>query len=83
MIWLNLLWFVFAVIFFVLGLYHWKMAGGNISHLQVKQSLPQGVNVHITMAGIDFAEHVGKFNHYIDYYNQTSKKQNKAQAIGY
>ena len=83
MIWLNILWFVFAVVFLVLGCYHWKMASKCISHLQVKQLMPQGMKVQITMAGIDFAEHVDKFNRYIDHYNQTSIKQNKVQAIGY
>lgn len=83
MIWLNILWFVFAVVFLALGLFHWKMASKSISHLQVKQLMPQGMKVQITMAGIDFTEFVDKFNRYIDYYNQTSKKQNKVQAIGY
>ena len=83
MIWLNILWFVFAAVFLVLGLFHWKMAGKSISHLQVNQLMPQGITVQITMAGIDFNEFVDKFNRYIDYYNQTSKKQNKVQAIGY
>ena len=83
MIWLNILWFIFAVIFLALGVFHWRMAGKSVSYLQVKQLMPQGIQVDITMAGIDFQEFVDKFNRYIDHYNQTSKKQNKVQAIGY
>ena len=83
MIYLAIIWLVFATIFLALGCYHWTMASKSISHLQVKQLMPQGMKVQITMAGIDFTEFVDKFNRYIDYYNQTSKKQNKVQAIGY
>lgn len=85
MIWLNILWFVFAIVFFVLGLFHWKMIGKSISYLQVSQTkLSQsGIKAQIHLVGIDFNEFVEKFNRYIDYYNQTSKKQNKVQAIGY
>ncbi len=85
MIWLNILWFVFAAIFLALGCFHWKIAGKSISHLQVSanQQRRSGIKASIQLVGIDFVEFVDKFNSYINYYNQTSKKQNRIQAIGY
>lgn len=83
MVWLSIIWGVFAVVFLVLGCFQWKKAGKSISHLQIKQQMPKGVEFHIEMAGIDFIEFANKFNSYIDYYNKSSKKQNQAQAYGY
>jgi len=60
------------------------MRNKSISYLQLKgRQLPQGVTITAEIAGVDFVDFADKFNRYIDYYNQTSKKQNKAQAIGY
>lgn len=85
MIWLPIVWSIFTGIFIALGFFHWKMAGKSVSHFQVgkKQSYPAGIKAQVHLVGIDFNEFVAKFNSYIDYYNQTSKKQNRAQAIGY
>ena len=85
MIWLPIVWSIFTSIFLALGIYHWKMAGEGISRFQVgkKQSYPAGIKAQVHLVGIDFNEFVAKFNSYIDYYNKTSNKQNRTQAIGY
>jgi len=83
MIWLAVVWIVFATIFIALGCFHWKKASKSISYLQVKQLIPEGVEMKIGLGGVDFLEFIDKFNKYIEYYNKTSKNQNKAQAIGY
>ena len=81
---LVVFWAVFAVIFLALGVFHWNMRNKSISYLQLKGSqLPQGVIVTAKIAGVDFVDFADKFNRYIDYYNQTAKKQHKIQAIGY
>jgi len=81
MLWI--IWLIFVVIFFALGCFHWKMAGKSISYLKVEQLMPKGVSGQIRLLGVDFQEFIEKFNHYIDYYNKTAKKQHKIQAIGY
>ena len=85
MMWIYILWGIFTTIFLTLGYYHCKMAGKSISHFQVgsNQMKQSGVKAQIHLVGIDFVEFVNKFNRYIDYYNQTAKKQHKIQAIGY
>ena len=83
MIWLTIIWFVFATIFLALGCLHWKMAGRSIAYLQVKQLMPEGMKAKVVLLGVDFQEFTDKFNDYITYYNQTSSKQHKFQAVGY
>ena len=81
---LVVIWAVFAVIFLALGMFHWNMRNKSISYLQLKgRQLPQGVTITAEIAGVDFVDFADKFNRYIDYYNQTAKKQHKMQAIGY
>jgi hypothetical protein len=75
------IWGTIALTFFLLGYFHWRMADKSVSYFQVSESPQEGVEVHL--AGTDYIEFVNKFNHYIDYYNQSSKCQNKTQAIGY
>jgi hypothetical protein len=63
---------------------HWNMRNKSISYLQLKRrELPQGVTITAEIAGVDFVDFADKFNRYIDYYNQTAKKQHKIQAMGY
>jgi hypothetical protein len=81
--WLTIIWSIFTIIFFALGYYQWKMAGKSISHFQVRQNIPKGAEFKLNLGYVDFNEFVGNFNSYIDYYNQTSKRQNKTQAIGF
>lgn len=83
MVYLSIIWGIFTLMFLALGCFQWKRAGKSIEHLQIRQKMPEGVKIGITMAGVDFNEFVGNFNSYIDYYNKTSKQQNKTQAIGY
>jgi len=85
MVWLSLIWFVFAVVFLCPGVLHMRMIGKGISSLQVKQEEWKGEceEADVRIAGVDIEEFVINFNKHIDYYNQTSRKQNKAQAIGY
>jgi hypothetical protein len=83
MVYLSIIWGIFALMFLALGCFQWKMAGKSISHFQIKQPIPGEIQGQVRIMGVDFTEFVDKFNSYIDYYNQTSKKQNKAQAIGY
>lgn len=83
MTWLSIIWGIFTIIFFALGYYQWKIAGKSIKHLQIKQHMPEGMKGQVIIMGVDFTEFVNNFNSHIDYYNQTSKNQNKTQAIGY
>ena len=83
MTWLSIIWGVFTLVFLALGCFQWKRAGKSISHLQIRQNMPEGMKAQVSIMGVDFTEFVGNFNSYIDYYNQTSKQQNKTQAIGY
>ena len=86
MIWLNILWFVFAVVFLVLGCFHWKEASKRISHFSISERpLSQMGRVGILGADIDkpLQDFAGDFNNYLDDYNQTTSKQHKMQAIGY
>jgi hypothetical protein len=83
MTWLSIIWGIFALMFLALGCFQWKMAGKSISHFQIKQNIPEGVEFQINIGFVDFNEFVRNFNSHIDYYNQTSKHQNKIQAIGY
>jgi len=83
MVCLSIIWGVFTLMFLALGCIQWKMAGKSISHFQVRQNIPKGVEFKLNLGYVDFNEFVGNFNKYIDYYNQTSKRQNKTQAIGY
>jgi len=82
--WLSIVWGVFSLMFLALGWFHWNMRSKSISYLQVSGgSFGQGgITGTVKLVGIDFTEFVNKFNQYIDYYNQTSKNQNKTQAIG-
>jgi hypothetical protein len=81
--WLPIIWGVFTLMFLALGRFQWKMAGKSIEHLQIKQHMPEGVKAQVSIMGVDFTEFVNNFNSHIDYYNQTSKRQNKTQAIGF
>jgi len=81
--WLSIIWGTLTLVFLALGCFQWKRAGKSIAHLKIEQHILEGVKITIKMAGVDFNEFVGNFNSYIDYYNQTSKRQNKTQAIGY
>ena len=83
MTYLSIIWGIFTLIFLVLGSLHWRWSYRNVAHLQIKQSLPSGVEVHIEMAGINFVQFADNFNSYIDDYNQSTKKQNRFQAFGY
>ena len=83
MVYLSIIWGVFTLVFLALGCFQWKMAGKSISRFQVRQNIPEGVEFKINLGYVDFNEFVGNFNNYIDYYNRTSKQQNKTQAIGY
>jgi len=81
---LVVFWAVFAIIFLTLGVFHWNMRNKGISYLQLKRKqMPQGVTITATIAGVDFVDFADKFNRYIDYYNQSARKQHKIQAIGY
>ncbi len=90
MIWLAVIWLIFALIFFALGYSHWKMVGKSISHVQVS-SRPMnemsGIRGKVTILGSDIdqpiKDFVVEFNKYVDSYNQTSSGVNKLQAIGY
>ncbi len=85
MIWLSIIWGIFALVFLVLGFLHLMMAGKGFSRLQMKQEERTGglEEASFTIGGVEIEEFLINFNSYIDYYNQTSKKQNRAQAIGY
>jgi hypothetical protein len=81
--WLSIIWGVLAIVFLALGCFQWKMAGKSIAHLKIQQYIMEGLEITVNMAGVDFNELISHFNNYIDYYNKTSKSQNKTQAIGY
>lgn len=84
MIYRAIVWGIFTLMFLALGWFQWKKAGKSVSHFQIESQFKQkDVKFKIGLGGIDFIDFVDKFNRYIDYYNQTSKKQNKTQARGY
>ncbi|MHB8103984.1 MAG: hypothetical protein ACYDG5_00390 [Dehalococcoidales bacterium] len=82
------IWFIFAIIFFSLGMWHWTTANKKISYFKVTEraSLP-GVQYSVRIGGMDIdqpiEDFVVEFNKYIDSYNQSSSNANKMQAIGY
>ena len=82
--WLIIIWAVFAIMFVVLGIFHWSIRNRSISYLQLKQRpMPAGVPFRGEFGGVDISDFADKFNRYIAYYNQTTRKQHVVQAIGY
>ena len=82
--WLIIIWAVFVIVFLVLGIFHWSIRNKSISYLQlIQRRMPEGVTVTAEIAGVNFGDFADKFNRYIDYYNQTTRKQHIVQAIGY
>ncbi len=86
---LTIIWAIFATIFLILGILQWKRRGENVAHFKARERSmrQQGIEGSFTVLGSDIdkpiKDFVDDFNGYIDYYNQTSSKQHKAQAIGY
>jgi hypothetical protein len=84
MTYLSIIWLIFALVFLILGTYHWKLSNKNISHLKIKDRLAgTGAEIYVEIAGIDMAEFLEKFNLYVDSVNQSTIKEHKVQAIGY
>lgn len=83
---ISIIWFVFAVLFFALGLYHWNVAKTNVPLFKLSDRPGKGKgSVKILGADIDqpikdFAE---DFNKHLTNQNNLSKKQNRLSAYGY
>ena len=83
---ISIIWIVFALLFFVLGLYHWNVAKTNVPPFKLSERPGKDMgSVKILGADIDqpiknFAE---DFNKHLTNQNELSKKQNRRSAYGY
>ena len=81
-----IIWLVFAVLFFVLGLYHWNVAKTSVPPFKLSERPGKNMgSVNFLGADIDqpvndFAE---DFNRYLTEQNELSKKQNRLSVCGY
>jgi hypothetical protein len=88
MLWLSIVWAVFAIIFLILGIYHWLKMREKIPYLAMPEraTIPN-MTVVIKMAGEDIDAPLQRFssdvNSFVDKYNKISKSEHRSQAIGY
>lgn len=83
---LSIIWLIFAVLFFVLGYFHWRASGKIIPSFQVSgRPFDKQVSVKIAGADVDkpLKDFARDFNSYLDHYNESSRRQNRIQAFGY
>ena len=83
---ISIIWLIFVVLFFLLGLYHRNVSRKDIPPFQVTER--PGKNwATIDMLGADvdqlIKDFVQDFNNYLDEQNKLSKKQNQRSAYGY
>jgi len=85
------IWIFFILLFFLLALYHWRLSKKIIPPFQLPE-IPyweptSGVPINTGIADADIKEAFDNFrdgfNSYIKDYNESSHRQNMAQAIGY
>ena len=81
-----IIWFIFTILFFTLGFYHWNISKLTISHFKISERLYEEI-ITTKVSGTDIdqpiRDFVVDFNSYIDERNETSRKQNRIAALGY
>lgn len=83
---ISIIWLVFAVLFFLLGLYHWNVAKANVPPFKLSERPGKDMgSVKILGADIDqpVKDFTEDFNKYLTEQNESSKKQNRRSAYGY
>ncbi len=83
---ISIIWLVFAVLFFALGLYHWNVAKKDSPPFQLSERPGKDMgSIKILGADIDRPVRifVEDFNKYLAEQNKLSKKQNQRSAYGY
>jgi hypothetical protein len=84
MLWL--LWLLFALIFFLLTIFHVYESTRSIPHFRLKDRPGADIG-SMTILGADIDEPARQFqdelNSFLDEYNGASRKQNLLQAFGY
>lgn len=83
---LSIIWLIFAVLFGILGYFHWKTSGKSIPPFQIS-SRPFDRQVTVKIAGADvdkpLKDFARDFNSYLRQYNESSRIQNRIAALGY
>jgi hypothetical protein len=86
---LAAIWFVFALIFSGLGVYHFGAASASISQFNIEdmQYRKGSVELEKPSTGVDIETRLRKFyvdlNKYITTYNKSTRQQNVIAGIGY
>lgn len=77
---LSIIWLVLAILFISLGFFHLNASRKSISLFQLDEKY---AGVDVTSAGISIKDFVCEFNSYLDYYNESTRRQNRIAAFGY
>jgi hypothetical protein len=83
---LFIVWLIFAVLFLVLGCFHWKASRRNVPPFEVSERpLAKQASIGILGADVDkpLRDFARDFNSYLDHYNKSSRRQNRIGAFGY
>ncbi len=83
---ISILWIIFTLLFFFLGLRHWNISKESIPQFKIsKRPLAHSGSVKILGADVDqpIKDFANNFNSYLDEQNKTSKNQNRSSAFGY
>jgi hypothetical protein len=79
---ITIIWAIFAILFFLFGLFHIRAAGRNIAPFEIKAKGSvgkiNGIPVHT-----GFKNFVNDFNSYIRTQNKSTRNENIMAAIGY
>lgn len=83
---ISIIWLVFAVLFFMLGLHHWNIAKTNVPPFRLSERPGKDMGT-VKILGSDIDQPVkdfaNDFNEYLAIQNELSKKQNCRSAYGY
>ena len=83
---ISIIWLVFVVLFFMLGLYHWNVAKTNVPPFNLSERPGKDMgSVKILGSDIDqpVKDFANDFNEHLTAQNELSKKQNRRSAYGY
>ncbi len=83
---ISVVWLIFALMFFFLGLYHWNASEKDVPLFKLSERPGKNWG-SIKVLGSDVDQPVKDFaqdfNNYLDEQNRLSKKQNQRSAFGY
>jgi hypothetical protein len=83
---ISIIWCIFALLFLLLGLYHWDISKENIPPFKITGRPLSNIG-SAKILGIDVDKPLNDFardfNMYLDEQNVASRKQNKLSAYGY